>query len=497
MQWSPRSGRVVSDCNVPTDRNMTFFILHGMNTNPDPLNAWEDSHDTLDNAGEYIFKVIDDEWTKYDWDSNFTQHHNSSNFISNSTPDCVVNSTSTGNAPSKIGCTTSSIDGDVYQPLYVKSHPYEFNVGNFRYGARSENINANDAFVYINTLDKSLYPNGLDENMSYNVQGTFSAMSYTHKVVSNFVNNCYAQDVDMLLDYSFAYPEDEAKYSLTYDLIDYNASSAIVYRPRENSVLNTDKIIRQNKQYFTKEMNGSITMDLGYNFPRTNNTPINPISINMHSFSIGYSVQPTNLFVEGKNNHNVLGKLDIRDKTVNFFYGRVKPAQEHYETANESIVTPISTVIYCDLTYQACQNRGIMAVFAQTNEKNWWKSWEHDNQSRNDGTIKVTSGADSRLNHTNVAIMSEGEDKSIEVTRTSNPPLVIPVDLVAYDENDAAASVSYTDRWLIYNATSATLAPSRFYRVKFTGDSGWAGHGKTGHVVGGSANAVKNRRLEW
>ena len=489
MQWSPSSDRDVSDCNVPEDRNMTFFVLHGMNTNPSPLNTWQDSHDTLDNVGEYVFKIVDDEWTKFDWDINFTQHHNSAHFISSSTPDCIVNSTSSANAPAKAGCTTSSIDGDVYKPVYIQSYPFDINVNGL--SATSKN----GKFVYINTLDKSLYPNGIDENMSYNVQGSFSAMSYDHKRLTNFVNNCYAEDVDMLLDYSYTFDADENN-TFAYDIMDNNGSST-VYRERENHELRTDNIITQGKEYFAKEMNGSITMDLGYNYPRTNNTPMNPISVKMNNFSIGYTTQPNTLYVEGLNNHKILGKKTI-DKTVNFFYGRVKPAQEYYQTAEASMKTPISTVIYCNLGYQKCQDRGIMAKYAQTNEKNWWKSLDHDNQTNKDGNIEVASTPRSAISTTNISIMSKGENDSTVISRgDANPPLIVPVKLVAYDKENTYASVNYTDRWLIYNPTNATKAPSRFYRVKFTGQSGWAGHGKTGHVVGGSTNTNKNRRLEW
>jgi len=50
---------------------------------------------------------------------------------------------------------------------------------------------------------------------------------------------------------------------------------------------------------------------------------------------------------------------------------------------------------------------------------------------------------------------------------------------------------------LIYNPASAILAPDPFYKVRFIGTSGWAGLGKTGHVVDSNTSIKKNRRLEW
>jgi len=97
---------------------------------------------------------------------------------------------------------------------------------------------------------------------------------------------------------------------------------------------------------------------------------------------------------------------------------------------------------------------------------------------------------------TSVSIITAGEDTSINVSRPSAPPVIVVVDLVV-DDLTITGPVNYTDRWLIYNPDSATDIPSPFYRVKFLGASGWAGHGDTGHVVGGQSSSKKNKRLEW
>ncbi len=55
---------------------------------------------------------------------------------------------------------------------------------------------------------------------------------------------------------------------------------------------------------------------------------------------------------------------------------------------------------------------------------------------------------------------------------------------------------SNTNRWLIYNKDTNTT-PSPFYRVRFIGQSDWAGHGDTGHVVDSNVSTKKNRRLGW
>jgi len=58
-----------------------------------------------------------------------------------------------------------------------------------------------------------------------------------------------------------------------------------------------------------------------------------------------------------------------------------------------------------------------------------------------------------------------------------------------------------TSKWLIYDPFDAStirpVSPLPFYRVRFIGTSDWAGHGDTGHVVGGTTNIKKNQRLGW
>ncbi len=501
MMWNPSQGHTVTGCNAAIDSNMSFSLVDGSNANPNPINTWGDKHDTLNNVGEYEFRVIDKEWTKYDWDENLTKHHNNGGFISNSTPDCIENNNDTptigGNAvANKPGCDTSSIHEDTYKALSIQSHPYEFKVsglGAGTIGARPTNDESNNSFVYMNTLDQTLYVDGIDENMSYNVQGTFSAISFTDKELSNFVDDCYAEDVNMELIYS--YNHDAPADTLTYDIIDYNTTdSSVVYRARENNTLNANNIIVQSKNHFGKEMNGGITMDLGYNYARTYDAPINPIQIDMSDFNITYATQPATLFVEGKDTHEIFGDVKI-DRRVSFLYARAKPSQTYYETTEDNIDTPISVVVYCDLGFNICQDRGILSLLAQTNENNWWKSWDHNNQDGRDGNIELKSDPVGALITTGTSISSEGVDNSINVIRgVAVPPLTVPVNLVGND------SANYIDRWLIYNPDNATQLPTSFYRVRFINDaalSGWSGHGKTGNVVGDDINSKKTRRLEW
>jgi len=160
MLWDPRSitaTQASSNCNVPQDRNMTFSLVGGTNTNPNPINTWGDQHDTLLDVGEYRFRISDEEWTKYDWDESLTQHHFNAHFDTNNIQDCTPNITIVSAVPDlneepnsiseKSGCLISSNHIPDFTDIYIRSYPYTFDLSGLHYGSRTENIQGN-TFVY-------------------------------------------------------------------------------------------------------------------------------------------------------------------------------------------------------------------------------------------------------------------------------------------------------------------------------------------------------------
>jgi hypothetical protein len=338
--------------------------------------------------------------------------------------------------------------------------------------------------------------------MSFNISGTFKAIGYSGTDVSNFVGGCYAEDTNMSLTQSYLHTEPASERFLRYDLVDFNTTNpAVITRPREQGVFGTTAaplVIGQNDEHFVQDMKGAISMDLGYNFARTNNTPLDPRFIGFDDFNITYATSP-NINVNMIDNHQVHGDINI-DSNISFVYARAKPGKEFYEDVTaSSIATPVSAVVYCSLGYAECQNRRVLTLLGQTNESDWWLSWNHQT-ARGDGDIVLSAGTPTEgsgapsVAPTVTNIISEARDGTITVSSGADPvlPLTVPVNLVT-----DPALANFTDRWMIYNPNNAVLAPSPFYRVRFIGNSTWTGIGQTGNVVGTPINAQKTKRLDW
>ena len=495
MKWSP-SGSPTA-CNDVEDQNITVTLFDGTSLNTYANIAPVDS---IAQVGEYQFMIKDENWTAVDWNEELTKHHLMAGFTNNIS-DCKKDDNSVIAVGSgKQGCTISSKhshpSGHEYTALSLRYYPYTFNVDAIGSGVGTDNARN---FVYINELKTSLYPGGRDENMSYNIFGTFRAADYTGNALSNFVDGCYADPVDMTLYHTYLSDIPTSTPNLSFDLIDFNTTvpSLITSARRQGDF--TDVLhagqraplkVVQLASAFAEDMEGAISMDLGFNFDRDNNAPLNPRRIHFSDFNITYGGTP-DISVDMITDYKIFGNKVV-DDNVTFFYGRAKAQQSFYDDITEdSVITPISVVVYCDLGFVECQNRGVMAAFAQTSEFDWWKSWNHN--SNTDGNIEIQSTPTTALNNTSVGISTKGENSTITVSRDNTAPLpqTIPINFVT-----GAFPMNYTDRWLIYNPDDDTI-PNPFYRVRFIGGSGWAGHGDTGHVVGGESNTKKSKRLEW
>jgi len=521
-------------CNDTEDHNKTLSLING----------GADLNLSSTQVGKYNLTIFDKLWTRVDWDPTVMTHHTTGQgagyFLAGT--DCVENtsyvpqsSTLTSIDNNNIienvsGCDISSnnhtnIDADPdlkYKDIALRVHPYKFdlNGSNPIDPMIGPYTRTNDqTFVYINT------PPTLDANntnMSYNMNGTFFAAGYYDiGSLSNFVTGCYADDVNMDLNFTYNSPEPalDKEPFLSYSLKDHNTTdSTDIFRPDQTTPTDdfevgthdssiTAFIIAQGEEFFDKDMKGAITMDLGYNFVRDYNKTLNPRYIEFHDFNITYiddGSKPSLVKADLESDFQIFGDR-ILDHNVTFVYGRAKPSQEFYDGVTASFIdTPVSVVVYCDqdpITCSAVYN--IDTALGKTDEYNWYLLRDSATKvdptndhvtTENDGNITLdvnatTPGASvAPSDPTAVAINNSGgvNNPDVRVTATvADRPLDVYIDFGAN-----------TNRWLIYNKSQNTI-PTHFYRVEFIGQMDWAGHGDTGHVVDSNISTKKNRRLSW
>jgi hypothetical protein len=339
-----------------------------------------------------------------------------------------------------------------------------------------------------------------NKNMSYNLNGTFFAAGKNGQRLTNFVKGCYADDLKMDLNFTYNSPVPSAGPYLNYSLRDLDTvtsttlkpSSGIgLYVPSEPTQSASPVIsVTQEEEYFAKDMTGAITMDLGFNFKRDYNNPVNPRYIEFHDLNISYITNPDDIYADLSNSYVISKDLSL-DQNVTFIYGRAKSSRFFYDDIlTNSVKTPISIVAYCDQGPVNCSTiYNINSVdFNQTNEYNWYLVTNHY-MSDDDGNISlaVDVPTNAAINHNPNIDGTGGFDDTVEVTASVNTR---PLDV---DINFASG----TNIWLIYNKDSAILVPSPFYHIRFINTGGWTGHGQTGHVVGDDINNKKTRRLEW
>lgn len=527
LAWPASVNPSSTVCNDTEDHNKTLTLLDG----------GADLNLSSDQIGKYNLTIFDRLWTRVDWDPTLMTHHTTGQgagyFLTGK--DCVWDTsavpsqnTLTGfsgiNLTNVSGCDISSdnhtnIDNSLeYKDVALRVHPYKFDLnGSNPINPMSSNPiipmigpytrTSGQTFVYIDT------PPTMDENnteMSYNMNGTFFAAGYNDiGTLSNFVTGCYADDLNMALSFTYNSPEPPSNKTpfLSYSLKDHNTTDTTdIYRPvpvsgyllddhfevGDHTSSTAPLIIDQNETFFVKPMLGAITMDLGYNFKRDYNKTLNPRYIEFHDFNITYKTNPTNIKADLQSDHQIFGDI-ILDHNVTFVYGRAKPSQYFYDDITANFVdTPISIVIYCDqdpITCSAVYNI-TNGTFSQTDEYDWYLSLGHVT-NENDGKITLTAstgGSVSPTDPTAVAINNSGgvNDPDVRVSATATTrPLDVNIDFG-----------TDTNRWLVYNKDK-NETPIPFYRVRFIGQSNWAGYGDTGHVVDTDASTKKNRRLGW
>jgi len=494
MDWHPGTN-TVTGCNDINEHNISTLLFNGSS-----VSGTNAQVEIVTQVGQYEFKLRDENWTAVDWLDTLTTHHSASGFDGGD--DCTLDGVVTiKNNGLKQGCYVDSIhthpDGlGSYQELVTRYYPDRFNLSGLSIGA-GPTLARN--FVYVNTLDGN-YPLSGDEDMSYNIVGSVAAVGYNDESLTNFVRDCYAENVNLSLTYTFLGADAAAIQPFTYDLENRDTIQNIQTSKIQNTLANAVALgspaiatITQNASQFIKEMNGSLYVDLGFNFNKNNSVPNNPRRIQFTEFNTSYAIQPAALSVDGLTTpHRIENNttIDIANNIINFYYAKIRPSQTFYDDiTGMTVTTPISVSIYCDPVLTNCPLRGI-PLASRTNEFNWWTATQHNNDvQQRDGNVVFQAPASSTLS-TQLPPVVNGVNAALTLTRDANAtlPLTVPVNL-----ETNIAGVNYTDRWLIHTPTGVALP---LYKARFIGTGTWSGVGQTGNVVGDTISDRKSQRIE-
>ena len=310
-------------------------------------------------------------------------------------------------------------------------------------------------FTYLSNFDTAA---GRSMASEYNL--TIIAKKANAATASNYTDTCFAKNLDISIDY-----DTHGAALATLNNLQFYETSLDVDKtnvPLGSSLDRTfiKPVVSGVLGIFNEEINGTANVTYRINFDRKYNTAINPFTFTLKDITLAdsdiSSSWPVNL-------------------SAHFYAAKLRPSQLFYDDVSaSSIRTPVSVAIYCT---------GGCGYGTQTNDA-WRISTAHN--VAQDGSFMLAKDVGTLTQDATRLISGTNNDILVGYTGATLPTIVN----ISYD-------TANTSPWLIYNASSPTVAPASLYKVRFIGKMGWAGHGDTGFVVDTNASVKKNRRMNW
>ncbi|UFH58803.1 DUF6701 domain-containing protein [Sulfurovum mangrovi] len=326
-----------------------------------------------------------------------------------------------------------------------------------------------------------------DLNMSAHMDVTISALNAEGNVTRNFREGelFYENPVSVDLNVTEWNPSLANKHPLNNDTLIHDIPNELLLGFGGEGEANGTRNITWN--------DSNLSHRLMFNYQRYNNQPLNPFRVPESDVNISVASTYT---ASGKTAVIIGTGVETDERNATFYFGRAKASKDFYDVKGTEATTPITALVYCDIFPTCTFFPDSIQLTGQTNLNNWWLSLDH-NENTGDGSITLENpptlslGNGSATVDTDVNIIADAQDSSIQVERTSGSTTAI------FDIFLNTSTPTTTHSWMIYNANSPTLPPDPFYKVRFTGDSGWAGVGETGHVLDVNASTTKTKRLNW
>ncbi len=479
-----------SHCNDTGNQNIIFYVKNGIMSNQERNSS---------NVGEYKLNIIDTSWTAVDWDPALLTHHSDSSFVSGT--DCITNSTSSSLVSGKYGCTISTNhgtddNGHYYRDTSILFHPYTFDLNGTTgsnpisptYSTNFAILGSNN-YIYYADID-----NNDDENMSYHLNGTITALGKNNTLLTNFVDKCYAVPLDINITTSNRDLNDTRGSHVDFKVRfhDINSSNQIISAldinvTDSNTTSHTQDILIQTVQtstkgYFPKNLNGTMQTRLNMNYTRKKNTTINPTTITFGLYKVNCTNENNCTFsADMDNNKTTKGVKDLNSTIpIKFYYGLANAGKQRYDVPNDA---PYNANIYYQIyCFGATCNTALLPSTQHVNDIRWYQNTLHN--TNNDGNVTTVTAPEGKVNPASLNNATNLTTINLPYDATLGYPYTTTIEVNA-------------SNWLIYNENDANATVNTFQVEYNKASSGWSGKRET-NTTTKTPNTVKtNRRTMW
>lgn len=527
--WEP-NGRIVNGCNNTLSPSLEFFFVDGAITNQTRMHS---------NVGRYELKARDKKWTSVD-QTPMSHHNNATNWISGD--DC--NQSSNGSVSvyslgksyleNMVGCEISSNHfnynaGIQYNDYNLTFKPYSFEmIGSFRLGEGNTTsvppnipISAGESkFLYMNDIGVLA-----DKNMSLRGDYTITAKGANNATLSNFVNECYSEDVNLTLIHTkpnLISPLYLARFS------DKNATNNAVLQDYDvNSVPVGETLLRTvDNSSFTKDGAGALLTEVYLDYNRNNTIRTNPMTVSYGN----YGTRCTDLnecqhIANGITDHNASGSSPT-GFNVTHFYGRAQGQTTRIRSPQGQVNaignTRIGFEVFCgndgvtncnpaNLATPLVLPSGLLAPRGE--DIGWYLNLDHHDTDPTNalnhsdqfftpyGRADLDMIAAGSTETTANVTLSEAEINAVNGINVTATQTGFERFGVNYD---GANGYPYYVRiqnnpsaWLIFNPPGDTNLLSNEFMIEFNKQSGWIGESTSGQATDNDASINTSRRIMW
>ena len=494
--WEPTATTVVSGCNDTNDSFVPANLAAGTVVNMRRLH---------NNVGLYRLHMVDTTWTDAD---KLPEHHAlSPNYFvdgDGNGNDCVQSSNdvplyvSGDYITSMVGCNIESKHfnnntNKQYNDHNLTFRPHHFGVSSIQYGVGDDYT----ALPIPTPSTIKLYSNDVDNNQSMGIRffGQIRAEGENNVTLNNFVNNCYASNVNIDLNQTINSPI-AALPTLKYHLEEHNVNNiSIVTNEVNGSVINNItgvnvNALTLNQSSFIPNALGALDMNLTFNYNRVVNAPSNPINVTLHGLQV---LCQTGTDCDSIANNNLLHQPDnevLVNSSITSYYARVHIPRYRINGDGAGVSGNVTMYyeVYCDqdptlvnTCNPALHPTVLPGQLLSPDSVRWFQS---ENHTIDDGQVYS-------FNIRNPALINNFLDASVVNLTTAH---------FQYDGLQGypfkTTIIINASPWLIYHRFDIG-ATFNLFELEFTSTGAWAGKDNSLKQIDSNIAPVTNRRIQW